>query len=146
MRTTFFVPGGHAAILFQAINELLDACPLPIQCPIKGATPAFIPTTRDRHADTVALTPASDPRRTVPFIGRNPVRPEPWTTGAFAPHRAAIHEGLEDQTLMPMPWLEDKRKRAALPVTTHAQLRAESALGAAERFGVWIPPFAPAAC
>lgn len=45
---------------------------------------------------------------------------EPWSTGTLPPNCAAVHDCLEDQTLVPMAGLEDKREWAALPITAHA--------------------------
>ena len=90
--------------------------------------------------------PATNVATAIALVGTDPVRapagaPRPW-----ARHAPVAQQRLKHQTFVTMARLEDKVDGLTRAIGVDAQFGRESALAAAERFGRWVPFFAPAAC
>src|SRR5215210_1733815 len=125
------VAGGQTAELLAPIDQPLDPIPQAVRCPIEGPTP---PAVR-------AIAP---PR--VPFVPDHAVGPQPGPPAAGPAHRALLEQLLEHRDFVLLAGGEHQGQQLAAALRAEMDLRREAALAAPERFGRWVPPFAPAAC
>jgi len=82
----------------------------------------------------------------IAFVTRNAARPDPRPSASRSRDRAPVHERLEDGRFVLLTRSEQHRQRLALSIGLEVHFGREAALAAPQRFRVWRPPFAPAAC
>ena len=141
---TFFIAGGAAAILFEAVEEALDLVALTIHVFVKSTASPFVGLAGKRATNAAPPQELSESARPVGFVGDDPF-------GAFARttmgrlDRALFEQVLSNRRLVAFPWREQHHQR--LPVTIHPYMDfgRHPASAATERFAGGVTFFAPAA-
>jgi hypothetical protein len=141
----FFIAGGNPPTLFEAIKCSLNSISFTVDGGIEGTRAAFIALAWDGIAYAAPPQPRPKQASSIAFIGRHPFGTAARATAPRTLDRSP-EQRIGDRHLVLLAWGQDDRDDAAGSVGAEMDFGAESALGIAERFGRWVPFFAPAAC
>ena len=136
---TLFITCCEAPRLLQPVDHPLHPFSGTVDGAVKGALLALVALPRDGDPDAVLPTIVPDFSAAVPLVAYHTPR---TTLGPAAPrplHSSLLHQVGKDRSLMPLPRRQDQRHELAMPFSPDVDFRAEAALTAPERFGVWVP-------
>jgi hypothetical protein len=94
------------------------------------------------------MTPQEPSNRpaAIGLIAHEPPRPPLRAPSPRALHSTLSHQGNQEFRLVALPRREQEGDRLAVAFGPQVDFGAEATLAASERFGLWGPFFAPAAC
>src|SRR5262245_31394805 len=140
------VPRGQAAKLLAAVDQPLHPIAQPVGGAVERAPAAFPALVRNGVPDAPSAAVRPIPSAGVPFVADHPVGPQARAAPAGPSHRALLQQLLEDGGFVLLARGQHQGQQLAAALGAEMDLGREAALGAAERFGRGVPPFAPAAC
>jgi hypothetical protein len=143
---SFLIPRRQPPELLEAVDQALDPVALAIQRPIERARAPLVDLTRDRHADAAPPQIRPDLPAAVALVADDTPRTQLGPTASCPLDGALFHQLLKHRRFMALAGRQDNRYRLAVAVGAEMDLGAEPALAAPQRFGCWVPFFAPAAC
>jgi hypothetical protein len=142
----FFISCGDASELFAAIHEPLNFMSLAIDGAGEGPGATRMLFARDGQSHAMLPRIRPDLPAAVPLIPDHAPRAMSGPATPMPLHRAAGHHVREDHGFVPRPRRQHRCEQLTISVCTEVDLCGKTALAAAERFGCWVPLFAPAAC
>ena len=143
---SFFIPRRQSPKLFEAVDQPLDPVALAVNCPIKWASTALVRFMGNRDADAAPPQVRPDLPTAVALIADQTLGMQPRSPASGPLDRPLLHQRLKRRCFMPLARREHNRYRLAGTVASKMDFGAEPALAAAQRLGLWVPLFAPAAC
>ncbi len=102
--------------------------------------------TRNGDADAASPQIRPDFPTAVALIPNQPLGVQPRSPASGSLDPCLLHQRLKRRRFMAFARREHDRYRLAGTVASKMDFGAEPALAAAQRLGLWVPPFAPAAC
>jgi len=142
----FLVPRREAPKLFEAVDQPLNSVALPVECPIKRSPTPLVRFPGDRHADASPPQKAPNLAAAVPLIAHDSLRTQLGSSPSHPFDCPVFHQPFKRCRFMPLARRQHNRHRFPVPIGTEVDFGAEAALAATQRFGFWVPFFAPAAC
>jgi hypothetical protein len=127
----FFIAGGEAPELFQAVDEPFDFMALPIQGAIKGACSTLTAFTGNRDADPMAPQVLPDRPTAVGLIAHQAVRAALGPAAARSLDRPRLQQGHHQGCLMALTSRQQQCHRLSVALGAQMNLGAEAALTAA---------------
>jgi hypothetical protein len=106
----------------------------------------FVPLARDGHSDAMLARILPNPPATVAFVAHEPMWAAlgaAWPTPLDGP---ALEELFEDHRFVPLSRGEDESHQLAAPFGSQMDFGTEPTPAPTQRFGLWVPFVAPAAC
>lgn len=146
VRGPFLVAGGDATTLLELVEQPLHPVPLAIRRLVEARRAPLVLLARNHRPD--ATPPQRGPHggAAVPFVADQPPGTQPGSSPPGPFDRSPFRQGGQRLLVVPLSRRQDEDDRLAVALGPDVDLGAEAAPRATERFGLWVPPFAPAAC
>lgn len=146
VRRAFLVASGDPAILLELVEQPFHPVPLAIRRLVEARRTPLVLLARNHRPNATPPQRCPHGVAAVPLVADQPqgAQPRSPTTGSF--DRSPFRQGRQRLLVVPLPSGQDEDDRLALALGPDVDLGAEAAPRATERFGLWVPPFAPAAC
>jgi hypothetical protein len=141
---SLFVARRDTAELFEAVNEAFDPVPFSVGASVERSACPLVRSVGDHDADAPATQIFPHLVGAVALVADESSWPYAWSPTSCPPHRAALHQRLEDGLLVALATREHEDERLAVSLGTHVDLGTEPATTPAQRLPS-LPPFAPAA-
>jgi hypothetical protein len=142
----FLVPGGDAPTLLEPVEQALHPVALAVGLLVEARPAALVGLGRDHRPDTAPAQGCAHRLAGVALVARQAARAQPWAPAPGALDGAPARQRRQRDLVVALARSQDEDDRLAVPLGPDVDLRTDPAPGAAERFGRWVPPFAPAAC
>src|SRR4051795_8306321 len=140
------VARGQAAKLLAAGEQVLHFVPLPVQRPVERPGPVLVRLARDAGPDPAPPAALADRPTAVALVSSDPAGAQARSAGTLALDRPLGQQLGKHRGLMRLARGEHQGHRLSAALRPDVGFCAEAALAAPERFGFWVPPFAPALC
>ena len=143
VHSALLITRGKTPVVFQPIDQPLNALTEAIDGTIKGAGPMFILLARDGKANPKAAQVLPNLATAVGLVTHQATRPAFGTPAPTPFHGAAFHQVFESDGLVSLPRRQHQRHHLAPAFGSDMDFRTEAALTATERFGLCAPTVGP---
>ena len=142
----FLIAGGKTSALFEAIDQPLDTVALAIGRAVEARGGALVHFVGDHGADTPSSQRLPDFLSAVALVADQAAWTQAWPTAPSTLDSSTRGQGRQCYLVVALATGQDKDDRFALALDPDMDFGAEPASRAVQRFGRWVPFFAPAAC
>ncbi len=143
---SFLVAGSDAPALFEPVDQPFHPVALPVRCPVEARGGSLVLLGRNHHPDAASTERLADGLTAVALVGDQTTWPEAGATTTATLDSAPRGQGRQGYLVIAFPAGQDEDDRLALPLGPYVDFGAEPTPTPAQRFGRWVPFFAPAAC
>jgi hypothetical protein len=142
----FFIPRRQPPKLFETVDQPLDPVTLPVERPIKWPRAALVRFMGNGDADAAPPQVGPDLPTAVALITHDSPRSQAGSSPSRPLDGPLLHQALKRRRFMAFAGRQHDGHGLPIPVGAEMDFGTEAALAAAQRFGRWVPFFAPAAC
>lgn len=143
---TFVIASRQAAELLAAVDQALDPVALTIDTLVKGAAMTLVGEAGNRVANASPAQVCAPLAASISLVADDAMRTQTGSSSAWSVHCTLGEQGVKDDRLVALPWGENEGHGLASALGSQVDFGRETTTTAPESFGLWAPPFAPAAC